>query len=373
MSVTLAQLLTETSEPVLRSFIFEAAGLDPATTVKTSIRGSVIWGAARLAFLGQSAVIKLATGGLLGLSRGLWLDLLGDRYYQDPRQPAQPAIRNATLSLPVGASPVTVAIGTRFQEKISGREWYVSNASPGVIAAATSQARILTAATPGEIGNVTPATAMVGNVPALLIAFTNAAATQTGNDRESDDRYTRRLFLRWSLNSYAVGPRAYERIALDAAPLVSSARVRINFPTFANIRIALRRANGPALPEDVTLVNVRALQIAAVNDIPLSEIAPTNSIPILVRPRIQRGTSTAADCTAAIVAALNRMPIGGIKKDGDTGYLLVEYIAQALSCKLPGVTSAGVITPAADVPLGANEIVGTVSITVEPTFYDWIV
>jgi hypothetical protein len=379
MPLLLSQLLTQSSEEAIIALLFEGAGIDSASWHKTSVRAAVLRGCARGLWLAQTTVTNVVQGGLLGLSKTFWLTLLGEYYYQDPRQPAIPTIRRAVLSLPASASPVIIPDGTRIPEKVSGREWIVRNielvgADISITPGALPYEVHLVSAIAGEVGNVAPSTVLRPNVPALVAAFVNADPVQTGSNEESDERYTLRLSLKWSLNTYAVGPRAYMRIALDAAPSVSQVRVLNNYPLRDDIRIALRRATGPAFPEDVALVQAAAELRAALNDLPLASIAPTVPVPILMQPRILRGTSTAEDCRLSVVNALNTMPIGGHKVAGsDAGRLLRDYLAQAVLCKLNGVTSAGVVTPAVDEVLGATDIVDTSDVTIEPEFYDWIV
>jgi hypothetical protein len=216
-----------------------------------------------------------------------------------------------------------------------------------------------------------------GNVPSansleLQTAYTgvtvsfNGDPTTPGTDTESDDRYWARCQLAWAALTYSSGLRAYEYWALTASASTNRAKALNNYPTPNAVRVVL----DPGTAAEIALVKAYVIDKHPPNDdVTVSQRAEYAQA-IVLSPTVPKGTLT-GDITDAIDRMLDALPIGGTVPAGAVvGKLLTEAIAKPILCDSGGIgaRSVGLATPAADVVLGATDIV-IPSYTVTPEYF----
>ncbi len=372
MPLTLQQLLTPTTETqALDGLLATLRELGFRTTSwqTGSIQLSLVRAVARMGSGLTVSIAAIASGGLLGLSTGAWLDLVA-AWFGEARVLAQPTIGDVTYTNPISGSPQIIQNGSIFCDLATGQRFFTTD-EPLALAPGDSIDIPCQAMIAGKAGNValTSTLRLVTPYSGVTATFTPRPEPDTdewiitqGTDDESDARLTRRLELRWAELTYAVGFRAYELWALEASDSVTRVRVLQNYPTENLVRVVLANADGTATGGEVTEVtDYITADRYAINDLPSVSAADVVSQAITLTPRIRTGTTTASEVEAAILALVNSIPIGGTRIAGAAaGRLLRDQIIAAVMA-LPGVTSVGLSVPATDVVLGGTDII-------EPTF-----
>lgn len=383
MPLTLQQLLTPTTETeALDGLLATLRELGFRTTSwqTGSVQLSIVRAVARMGSGLTTTTARIAAGGLLGLSTGDWLDLIG-AWFALPRLAAVATRGEAAFTSAASAPAHSITHGSIIYDRATGQRFAtVSGFGAGVALVPGASVTIgVYALAPGVAGNVaidstlalvTPYSGVTATFVPLAEPDSDTWITTDGAEQESDDRYTRRLELRWAELTYAVGFRAYELWALTASASVTRVRVLQNYPTENLVRVVLANATGAATVGEVSAVDayVSDDDRRAINDDVEASAADVNAQAITLAPRVRLGTTTQAEIEAAILALCNALPIGGTRIAGAVaGRLLRDAIIVAVG-SLPGVTSVGLTAPAADVVLGGTDIVSP-TITCVPEFF----
>lgn len=341
---------------------FGATAWQPGSKARTLVQAvsKQIAGAGRVA-------PKLLRNVLLGLATGEGLDLIAERVYggltqpEFLRRPARAAERTVTFTVAASASPIVVAPGSVVATP-EGQQYTTTNTvGVAVAAGATSASITIRARVPGRAANAGTVSRLVTAYAGTTIA--DEGITLPGTDRESDTLLTRRLELRWSEQTYAVGPRAYELWSYGADPAIT--RVWVAPPgggapnTFA---IYLATPDGPATGPQVALAQAAySTSRRAVNDIPVATAATSTTQTIEATITVDRRyatTTTEATIAAALDAWIGALPIGGerIPSSAAVGKLYRDSIRRRIFAQ-PGVLLLDLVTPSADVTLSASRIV----------------
>lgn len=346
----LSQTMTE--DEVLQFLRDSLASIGFVTTswVEGSTRLNILRAVART-YSQATGSVKQILEYILTHPAGDWLDLIGLYWYKLARLEAVYAIRDVTLVSAPSAPPHSILAGS-YLGTLAGVRFTVNTTAP--LASGATITVAVTAELAGIGGNVPASTPVFTQVPAYsgVTAAFDGAPTTNGVNRESDDRYLTRLDRRLSELTYSVGLRAYELWALTAAPSVERVKALNNYPTENEVRIVLY----PGEASEIAQVEAYIAGRHPPNDITNVTAAAIVGQSIVATPRVYAGTTEAALISSAN-QIINAMPIGGWHISGAVaGRFLRERVTEAWLCR-NGVQSSGLITPPADVILGATDVV----------------
>jgi phage-related baseplate assembly protein len=371
MSLTPEQILaieTETDVVALDAVILDLTELGFAATAwQPGAKARTLIQAFAKHVAGSSRVApKLLRSVLLGLSKGDSLDLLAMYVYggkldaQFLRRQARAAERTVRFAVAASASDISIAPGSVVATP-EGQQFTTTNASPVAVSAGGTSAPItIRARVPGRAANV-------GTVSRLVTAYagttlTSDTITLPGTDRESDALLTRRLELRWSEQTYAVGPRAYELWAYGADQAITRVWVAPPGDIANRFRIYLATEDGPATPTQVAAVQAAyTVDRRAVNDDPIAAEATTTTQTIQAAITVDRryaAKTTEATLAAALATWIGSLPIGGerIPTSAASGKLYRDSIRRKLFAQ-PGVLLVDLALPATDITLAPSRII----------------
>lgn len=351
MPLTVAQLLKpSTRDQVLRAIIdyLQSLGFVTTSWQEGSVQRNILTAFAD-SYARSTNVIKGLVENTLTNPTGDWLDLVGVYRFGVTRLPATETIRDVDFTCSPSAGPHTILANSYIT---AGGVRYLTRVET-IIASGTTETIECIAEFPGVAGNLPSTTAIALVTPYTgVTAVFNGDPTTPGTDAEKDARYWTRCQLRWSELTFSVGLRAYEFWALTAAPSVNRTKALNNYPTENLVRIVL----DPGTPGEIAAVEAYVAGRHPPNDIVSVSAATNVNQAITYAPRVPSGL-TEATMNTRIQDMLDAMPIGGVLISGAAaGRLLREKIAEVLLCDL-GVQSSNISLPAADVILGATDIV----------------
>lgn len=173
----------------------------------------------------QGIVINIANGGYLNTATGVWLDLLGIGWFQNPRNSPLATIIQLTLTDTANAGPYTLANPVAVAYPSAQNPlYYRSVAGTVTVPRGGSVQASFVAQSTGQVYNVSPgqitdlATPIPGvSVTSPQIGTTGVITIQAGQDAELDAAYAARLQNQWGLLS--VGFTAAKIIALTGQAL----------------------------------------------------------------------------------------------------------------------------------------------------------
>lgn len=383
--LTLEQLVTpQTEDEVLASSlnILRQLGFQATSWQSGSAQLTILRLIARIISALTTTVAQIAAGGFTTLASSAYLRLLAKYFYAIDYLPAQPTIGLMTLTSSAGAPIHTWNAGdiivSDSAEGTAGANTYTCTAG-GSLGPSSSTQLEFKADVAGAAGNIAPGvpiflwTAYVGVTvtnPALLPG-SNTWVTTPGEDEESDARLAARCLGRWERLMYGNTDGAYKGWALEALPALT--RVSVNAAQ-GNGTVALIGATslGPLSgPQCLVIENYINGVADGVGRRPINDIVSCDPAVIVTSPAL---TITAyvvpsvfdtieADMTAALLAYIGGIPIGGTKLTAGSGVVIYSElvrIAQALT----GVRSVD-FSISADITLAQDEIY-VPTITVNP-------
>jgi uncharacterized phage protein gp47/JayE len=361
MALSLQQLLKPTTEEQALSFLLdtlESLGFVTTSWQDGSVQRNILTAVARQ-YAGATTVTRTIVEGILVRPSGLWLDLVGTFRFGIQRLAAVRTRRSVVLTSASSAPSHVIAAGSFLAvDTVRYRVIGTHALAPGNAITVSVEAEFA-----GIAGNAPESAEVVVQQPAysgVTAAFAGPPVI-IGVDDESDERYFRRIELRWTELTYSVGLRAYELWALTAAPSVRRVRALNNYPTENLVRVVL----DPGVASEIAQVEAYIADRHPPNDLVTVQAASVVTQPITYAPRVLAGTNVDA-LNAELQTMLDEMPIGGVRIAGaPAGRLLRERIHSALLCR-QGVQSVGLTVPAADVVLGATDVVqGQYTVTPE--------
>lgn len=357
MPLSINQVLrAPTEEQALRTIVglLEDMGFVASSWHEGSIQRSILQMVAR-AYSGVGTTVASFASNAIVRPQGLWLDIVGVYRFGIPRLEAVRTRRSVILSNAASAPAHSITTGS-YLSTPDGVRFRIED-GPHALSPGASIEVDVTAEIAGSAGNAPHTTLLAVQTPAysgVTAAFTTDPLEVIGADVESDDRYWHRCQLRWAELTYSVGVYAYELWALTAAPSLRRARGVPMYPTPYAVRVAL----DPGEPSEVSAVEAYIADRIPPNDVVTVSAANTVYQAIVYNPRVAAGTE-ASTLDAAVQAMLDALPIGGRVVSGSVaGRLLRDDIAECLLCNGSlGVRTVGLVTPSADVVLGATDIV----------------
>lgn len=269
---------------------------------------------------------------------GVWLEMHG-RYLAVPPQAATPAKGILTAR---AAAETQVPAGASVQR--DGRDVLQVDADT-TLPADTDTGLPVTATTAGAAANLRPGTAL--SIPALPGVTVTAGVNwlhTPGADRETDDRYRRRIDDRWRSPGWGQPPARFRFVAEGVAGIRQAWIVRTprGFGSM-DVIVTSTHPDGLPTPEQITAVR------SALDDYRMicRDIRVRGAVPVPVAVDVvYAGPYTAAEVRQAIQTTVGS-PVGG------TLQLATIYLAAAA---LPGIEYFGVRAPLADVGLGPDGI-----------------
>lgn len=257
-----------------------------------------------------------AGSAFLRYASGLWLNWLGEDFFDEPRQSALFATVLINITVPAGVGPigpVPITVQTANGLQFKSNTPVTIPAGPAVLMGVPFHA-----AKAGAAFNVGVGTINVLQSPNVLgVTVSNPAAAIGGYDSEPDDRYRQRLAAKWGVLSTGSTEAAYIYWALTASPEVQKVKVLSNY------------RGGMFVPQWVSVVcgtNTGPISVAAQGDvagyigprIPLDvkldvllAVTKTVSVTGNVLIRLPYVAEATAGIANSLQALAQRVPIGG--------------------------------------------------------------
>ncbi len=375
---TLATLLTaRTSNAILAAIYAEmaTAGVSVEGLQTTSILRALPDILARLQSEGESARVALTNSGYIQGAEAMtgalvgYLDLLGEDFFQLPRDPATFTVGPMMVAAQSSASGSTISTGDfviaygsgSVQVLFTNTEGFTPN--PGGDAVEVE----MTAQVSGVSGNIaTGATLkLITAYPGLSVTNPAVSGTATwitsrGRDRESQKSYATRIRARWA----DLGPQTtserfatlvrYAFTSLDLTNPITRLYVDDTNPLGpGSVALYLATDSGPASADEIEIVDDYVTPRWAAGAGPIAFYA-AGTLSLTVSGQIKGPTNetTALEQAQAALDALAALyPIGGT-----TVYL--EQIRTALMNTVTGSLNVTLSTPATDTAIPAGSIVG---------------
>jgi uncharacterized phage protein gp47/JayE len=362
MPLSIAQVLAGTTTAKTLAFlvdILESLGFVTTSWQEGSVQRNVLEACAESG-AGAANTVSALLNNVLVSPQGEWLDFVGVIRYGVERIDAVKTVRVVTFTSSAGAPNHNIDPASLVAA--NGIRYRTTNTSAEFLGTGLTLDIEIEAEFGGIDGNLPASTALSlqTSYTGVTVAF-NGEPITPGVDVEKDDRYWARCQLAPALFTYSSGLRAYELWALTAAPSVERVTALNNYPDVNDVRVVLY----PGTAAEIALVEAYVADKHPPNDVVTVSAASVVQQSVVYSPHVPRGTSVST-LNAAIQSAFDAMPIGGILIPGAVaGRLLRETISDAINCNL-GARSTGLVTPSADVVLGATDVVqGVFSVTPE--------
>lgn len=278
---------------------------------------------------------------------GPWLEMHG-RYLAVPPQAATPAKGILTAR---AEAETQVPAGAPVQR--DGKEVLLVDTDTK-LPAGTDTGLPVTAAAAGAAANFRPGTSLsIPSLPNVTVAAGVNWLHTPGADRETDDRYRRRIDDRWRSPGWGQPPARYRFVAQGVAGIKQAwiSRAPRGFGSMDLIVISTH-PDGLPTPEQITAVHAALDGYRMIcRDIRVRGAVP---VPVAVEV-VYDGPYTAAEVRQAIQTTVGSL-VGGTLQLGSI------YLAAAA---LPGIDYFGVRSPQADVDLGEDGIAAlTITVSV---------
>jgi hypothetical protein len=374
---TLSDLLTaRTSTTILAAIYAEmtAANVSVEGLQTTSILRALPDILARLQSTGESARVALTNGGYISGAEAMtgtlasYLDLLGEDFFQLPRDPATFTVGKMMVAAQSSASGSTIETGNFVISYGSGSTQVLFTNSEGFtpLPGGAAVEVKMTAQVAGVSGNIATGSTLrlVTAYPGLsvtnpVVSGTATWITSRGRDRESQKSYATRIRARWA----DLGPQTTaERFATlvryaftseDLTNPISRLYVDDTNPLGpGSVALYLATDSGPATADEVTTVEdyVTPRWAAGAGELAVYA-AGTLSLTVSGQIKGPTNETTALEQAQAALEALAALyPIGGT-----TVYL--EQIRTALMNTVTGAVNVTLSLPAADTAIPAGSIV----------------
>jgi len=375
--LTLEQLRTPmTGEQCLQSILnfLEGFGFSTSSWQSGSVQLTMLRSAAEAWSLLTTAVDQLSRAHFLSSATGTTLTALADSHYDVQREEATRTLIDLELvGGPVGPPYAVVPGQIVARELDTGDGHTYRNTTGGIVPAGGAitlefQAEVAGSETaqitvPGSLFDL--ATPLAG---VTISAIGAAGLTSPGLDEESDERLTERCVTKWSGVIPIVSKPAdgYVWMALQAGTAVTRVYVDDSVAVNGAVHVYIARAGGVATgPQAVAGTDAYIVKelieqyrpVTATVDV-FAAAAQVQNVTADVYLRTALNTpAKQAEVSAAIVAYLNSIPINGtVLNVPPNGYVLRSELLHAAT-NVEGVVSVDMTVPAADVAVGANDVV----------------
>lgn len=263
----------------------------------------------------QGQVFNIAEGGFLATATGVWLDLFGIGFFQEPRNAPLSAVIQLRLTDTVNAGPYPLSNPVAVANPSDPLPLYYRSQGGTInVPRGGFVDAIFVAAAPGAAYNVTPGqiTQLATPIPGVAVSSpaigtTGVITVVAGQDSELDDLYRVRLQQQWSLLSqgYTVGKiKALTYQALPGRTLRLSVLDPGPIPGIAFEYIADQ--NGPVAPTDALTVYTYLANPSRkpVGNWPVQVYPALTDVVAITWMLYLDGTSTTAlsDCEARLIA-----------------------------------------------------------------------
>lgn len=361
-TISLADLLVEQTEAQFGTTILgslAAAGFPTTSWASTSVPVGLINAFARASADTGKLVPKIAAGGLVAKATGGYLTLLASSNYLEERTGATRAVRNIRLTDLSGA-PTVIAVGDLLIQSAAGR--YYRNSTGGTLAASSTLDLQFTAEETGTASNADTApwsfsTALPG------VTLTHLALLTAAVDEQSDQSLRDACTSKWSTLGAGANDEAYKYWATHTPSVTEVVRVKVrrHHPLPGQVTLVLAGASTTVSGGTVTAVQNYIDPVTHLGKAPTCVdviVGAAVEVPLVPAATVYRRASYAAAITAE-----HAVTIPAIAKDteiGGTAYL-AEFFERLMDPE--GVVNVTITVPAADVVLGANEILTITDLT----------
>lgn len=301
-------------------------------------------------------IAGFAGSAFLRFARLGWLDWLGEDFFGEPRQGAEFATADLTLTIPAGAGPygpLQITAQTTGGIQFASIDLETIPAGPTTF---TFSARAVLAGSTANVGANTITQLVAPDI--LGITVTNAAIASGGFDAESDDRYAQRLAAKWGVLSTGSTQAAYIYWALTASKEVQKVRVysNLNAGVFASEYVTVVLAGNGTIVSGQAVTDVYDYTNPK---IPLDDklvVVSCRVLPLPVTGTAKVFIPYVGAAPANIASSLRdlgiRIPIGSF----DAGPVPVAEFNRAVQYDVNQVYDVTLITPAAPVALDYDQI-----------------
>lgn len=269
------------------------------------------------------------------------------------RLPASAASCTIRFTLIAGHGGVVIPAGTRVASQ-DGKVIFRITEAVSVLAAVTTADVLAFADLLGEIGNGYAAaeiTEILDPQP-FLVSASNLAATSGGADAETDEELRARIKLAPEQFSTAGSVGAYQFHAKSASPAILD--VAVTSPTPGTVNIYPLAEGG--LPTPTAILNLVAAACNAEKVRPLTDtvvvLTPTHVNYSLHVHLTCYTTANTTQVEAQVEANLGAYAAARSQRIG-LDIVRSQIIAE---CMVPGVYNASVVSPSADVVIGATQV-----------------
>lgn len=300
----------------------------------------------------STTISNIASGGLVSLATGGWLDLIALSHYGLTRKPAAATVGTIILTDTQSAGPFTITAGQLIISNGTTGQTY-QNTTAGTLLKGSTLSLTWTAQTPGIAGNATVGSTwtMVTALPGVTVtnpANANSSdwITTQGADAELDASLVLRCQARWPGLGGGTTSLVYQAAAIASSNTITRAGV---VGGNGSVTVYVAGANGGSGAADVAVA-----QAAITAMTPLcvtSTVLPANnlSIPVSGNYRVTAALLTSATqaVSKALIAYAGTVAIGGT--------VLVNKVVQTIMDQA-GVLNVTLTAPAVDVALGSNQV-----------------
>lgn len=379
--ITLGQLLTPVTEDealALALGLLSGYGFQATSWQSGSIQHTIVRLLSRLYSDLTIAVSDQAASGFARKARGAYLDEMGSKWFDMPRQAALFTVGNvvltSTAAAPVhswGVDEIIVADAPTAPAN-TYRITLADTLNPSTVKVVSVKAEVA-----GSAANIGANTTLYLWTPLVGVTVTNPAndlsttwITSAGQDLESDSRYVERLIGRW--NRLSLGTlESYKAWVLEADPTVTRCVVVSSLGS-SQVRIIGASASGGLTAAQISTIRnyldgvTDGRQRRLINDILSIESATVVTAPALTLT-VTCDAALSSDVVARVTKALNdtitALPIGGeIIAPSATGKVVAAKLYGAIMGQAGVRNVSGV---PADINLQPTDIYApTIAITV---------
>jgi uncharacterized phage protein gp47/JayE len=253
MTTDIAKLLSPQTVDAVRTkllALFTGAGFNTTAWQSGTLPRTLSEGESTYLSDLSTGIANVAASGFLRWAKGAWLSLLGEQFYQEPRNPAV-FTQGVVVLTDHGGGPHTLEAGQLWVSDIGQAFRFNSlNTAPVTLPLNGSLSLTFQAETPDSAHNLGNGAIVELLTPLPTVTVANPARgpdpwiTQTGTDAEQDDAYAIRLTGKWSTRGTGSQDAAYIYYARTASAEVTRAYSAGN-PDTGIVTVTIGTAIGP--------------------------------------------------------------------------------------------------------------------------------